>query len=206
MEKEPTRVAVYDLNKTLYLKSSKEEFFKFVCFKKGYKLLNLAQLAGLKILGNLRLINVTSFKENFFDYLDHLPPETVDKYATQYWKIEFPEHFHKDMLQEMEELQADGVKVYIITGGLEIYTKPLLDMLPVDVILGTCTTYKNGDYKVDGKACKGQEKIRRLEEHVKENDYRLIKAYSDDPEPILDEAEEAYIVKDGEVHSYPENA
>lgn len=204
MAKEPIKVAVYDLNKTLYLKSSKEEFFKYVCFKKGYKLLNLVQLAGLKILGNMKLIDITTFKENFFDYLDHLPPEKVAKYAREYWQIEFPQYFHQDLLQEIKELREQGVKVYIISGGLEVYVKPLGEFLKVDAMLGTRTCYENEDYKVDGEACKDEEKYRRLKEDLVGQEFRLIKAYSDEEEHILDQAEEAYLVEDGEVKSYPE--
>lgn len=203
MAAEPLKVAVYDLNKTLYLKSSKEEFFKYVCFKKGYKLLNLAQLAGLKILGKLRLIDITTFKENFFDYLDHLPPEKVRKYAREYWQIEFPQHFHKELLQEVKELRDQGVKVYIISGGLEVYVRPLGEFLEVDAILGTRACYEDGDYKVDGKACKDEEKYRRLKEDLEGQEFQLVKAYSDEEEHILHQAEEAYLVEDGEIRSYP---
>jgi len=205
MQEEKLKVVVYDLNKTLYLKSSKREFFKYVCYKKGYKLINLFQLASLKVLGKMRLIDVTTFKENFFDYLDHLPPVTVEDYAREFWNIEFPQFFHKELLEEIKQLRSEGVKVYIITGGLEVYVRPLMEMLEADVMLGTRAEYVNGDYKVRGKACKDKEKYRRLEEDLEGQSFRLLKAYSDEREYILEKAEKGYYVEDGELSLVLEN-
>ncbi len=195
MNHHPTKVVVYDLNDTLYKKSSKSEFFKYVCFKNGYKLANLFQLSGLKILGDLKLVDVTTFKENFFNYLDHLPPETVRQYAREFWQIEYPRHFDDKLLEEIKQLRAEGVKVYIITGGLEVYTKPLLEFLEVDALLGTRACYKNEDYKIDGVACKAEEKFRRLEEGMQNEEFHLVKAYSDEDEYILHQADKGILVE-----------
>ncbi len=92
-------VAVFDLNQTVYLKSSKEEFFKFVCRKRKEKAFHLFGM-GLYTLGKaLGLISKTTFKENFFHYLDHIPPETLDAYAREYWAGEWPQQFNTELLQ-----------------------------------------------------------------------------------------------------------
>ncbi len=74
---EPLKIAVFDINGTLYRKKSKEEFFRFICFRNSYKLADIYHLLLFKLLGSLRLVNQTQFKENFFNYLDDLPPEQV---------------------------------------------------------------------------------------------------------------------------------
>ncbi len=192
-------VVVYDLNKTLYNKSSKDEFFKYVCFKKGYKLINLIQIAALKTLDTLKLIDVTTFKENFFNYLKNIEPKRVERYADEFWSIEFDRHFNKKLLKSVEKHKEAGNEVIIITGGLEIYTKPLLKYLEIDALLGTITKYKDGKYEIVGEACKDEEKIKRLQEYMGNQDFHLIEAYSDDKEPILDLADKAFYVKDGKV-------
>jgi len=182
---------VYDLNKTLYQKSSKDEFFKFVCYKNGYKLVRLAQLGWMKVLGNLQLISKTTFKENFYDYLKDLDPETVKNYAAQFWNLEYPEYFRSDMLADIKKFNDQGIKIFVVTGGFEVYTKYLEEILPIKV-LGTRTTYKNGNYTIDGKACNDAEKLRRLDEALGE--YKFLEAYSDDDEEILYEAEKGFLV------------
>lgn len=186
------KVAVYDLNKTLYRKSSKDEFFKFICYKRNYKLLNLIELGWYKFMGKLRLITKTEFKENFYNYLKDLDPEKVKKYAAQFWNMEFPEQFRDKMIEDIKKFDSEGIKVYVITGGFEVYTKYLEEILHVKV-LGTRTQYKDGNYKVIGKACNDEEKVRRLEEDIND-DYTILEAYSDDKEEILFLAEKGYFI------------
>lgn len=191
------KIVVYDLNQTLYKKSSKDEFFKFICYKKGYKLIHLFQIGWMQSLNKLHLISKTFFKENFYDYLNHLPPEKVEKYAQQFWNMEFPDYFREDMVKEISDYHEQGVKVLIITGGFEIYTKYLEKFLPLKV-LGTRTKYIDGDYQILGKACNGEEKIKRLEKEASLG-FRLLAAFSDDDEAILHKAEKGYLLKEGKL-------
>lgn len=190
-------IIVYDLNQTLYKKSSKDEFFKFICYKKGYKLLHLFQIGWLLVLGKLHITSKTYFKENFYDYLNKLPPEKVKKYAKQFWNIEFPEHFREDILADIKEKDKAGIKVYIVTGGFEVYTKYLEELLPLKVI-GTLTKYENEDYKIIGKTCNDAEKVKRLDAEI-DGEYKLLEAYSDDDEEILYKAEKGYLLEEGEL-------
>ncbi|MBZ9730209.1 haloacid dehalogenase-like hydrolase [Salegentibacter sp. JZCK2] len=190
-------IIVYDLNQTLYKKSSKDEFFKFICYKKGYKLVHLFQIGWLKALGKLRIMSKTYFKENFYDYLNKIPPEKVEKYAKQFWNLEFPEYFREEMVVDIREKDKAGIKVYIVTGGFEVYTKYLEKLLPLKVI-GTLTKYENEDYKIIGKTCNDAEKVKRLDAEIN-GEYRLLEAYSDDDEEILYKAEKGYLLEEGEL-------
>lgn len=189
------RVAVFDINGTLYRKSSKEEFFKYVCFKNGYKLLDIYHLITYKLLGKTHLINQTEFKENFFNYLNGMPPDTVKRYAQEYWSIEYPQYFNEKLLQRVKELKKDGVQIVCISGGLDVYMRPLFKLFEVDDFYCTATCYEGDTYLVDGEACKGDVKLDRLKHHFGDEPYRIVEAYSDDPEPLLEEAEKAFIIK-----------
>ncbi|MCM8569719.1 haloacid dehalogenase-like hydrolase [Gramella jeungdoensis] len=193
------KIIVYDLNQTLYKKSSKDDFFKFICYKKDYKLIHSLQLAWMYALYSLKLINKTYFKENFYNYLKGIPPHKVEKYAKQFWDIEFPEYFREDMIRDIQTHSRNGIEVYIITGGFEIYTKYMEELLPVKV-LGTLTKYENDNYRIKGVACNNEEKIRRLKEDVK-GEYELLEAYSDDKEEILYHAQKGYYLDEkGDLH------
>lgn len=193
-QQQENRVAVFDINGTLYSKSSKEEFFKYICFKNGYKLLDIYHLITYKLLGKANLINQTKFKENFFNYLDGLSPDTVQKYAREYWSIEYPQYFNEQLMKRVKELREEGTQIICISGGLDVYIAALFDSLDVDAYYSTQTTYTNNTYKVVGEACKGQIKIDRLDKHFAGEPYRIVEAYSDDPELILEKAERSYIV------------
>lgn len=198
------KVAVFDINGTLYKKSSKEEFFKYICFKKGYKLLNIFQIFIFKLIEKLHLINQTDFKENFFNYLNDLPPEEVMQYAREYWSIEYPQYFNEQLLQRVDQLREEGVQIFCISGGLDVYMDALFEQFKkVDHYYCTKTRYTGHTYKIMGEACKGEEKIKKLEDHFQAEPYRIVEAYSDSKEAILDHAEKAFLVNsEGKLESY----
>ena len=203
MPSQEISIAIFDLNGTLYNKSSKDEFFKFICSKKLSKVKYIFQMSYYKMRMKLHTINQTEFKENFFNYLDNIPPKQVEAFAKEYWEEEYPGKFNKEIIQRLDTLRKKGVKIYCATGGLEIYVKPLFKLYPVDGMVGTVVEYVDNTYLVKGEACKGEEKIKRLEKHfLKGQPYKIIEAYSDSKEFILDRAEKAYLVKDGEILPY----
>ncbi|WP_242917737.1 HAD family hydrolase [Pontibacter liquoris] len=197
-------VVVFDLNGTFYNKSSKDEFFKFVCTKKPQNALFFFQMAYYKLLLKLHKIRQTEFKENFFNYLDNLPPEQVEAYAVEFWNKEYPENFNQELKSHFDALKAQGTQLFCATGALEVYVKPLFELYPVDGFAGTKATYVQHTYKVEGKACKEEEKLKRINEHFHGKPFHLQEAYSDSKEAILKEATKAFLVKDGKITPYKE--
>ncbi len=198
MDQEPVKIAVFDLNKTVYQKSSKDEFFKYICYKKNYKLLNIFQIALFTVMGKLHLFNKTEFKENFFQYLKGIPPAKVKKYAAEFWNIEWPECFNQAMLERIEVLRKQGVQIIICTGGFDVYVGPLFEKLfKVDAWIATETTYDHETYKIKGKALKDEEKVKGLDKHFAGKPYTIVETYSDQKEVLFDIAEKSYLMKKG---------
>lgn len=200
--KEAEKVVVFDLNGTFYNKSSKDEFYKFLCTKKTRKAGYYLQMVYYKLLLKIHLIRKTEFKENFFNYLDNMPPAQVNKYATEFWNQEYPSNFNKELINILDQHKKEGKKIFCATGGLELYVKPLFDLYSVDGFFGTVVKYDGNTYRVQGLACKGNEKIKRLDKFFKGAPYKLTEAYSDSKEPILEKAEKAYLVEDGKILPY----
>jgi HAD superfamily hydrolase (TIGR01490 family) len=196
------KIAVFDLNGTLYNKTSKDEFFKFICTKKVHKVGNIFQMTYYQLLSKFHQINQTEFKENFFNYLDNISPKQVEVYADEYWKKEFPKHFNKEIMQRLAHLKKQGIKIFCATGGLELYVKPLFKLYKVDGMVGTVVKYVDNTYKIEGEACKSEEKLRRLGEQLHGKPYHIVEAYSDSKEDILDQADKAFLVKKGKLIDY----
>lgn len=187
------RIVVYDLNRTLYRKSSKNEFFKFIRSKENKKTFKLLKMLPVSLVYSMKLLSKTRFKQHFYSYLDDIPPEEMEGLAREFWSQEYPENFRKSLLGDIQKLRLEGVDVYIVTGAYEVYAKYIENLLPVKVI-GTRTKYENGKYIIQGKACNDAEKVRRLKEEIN-GDFEFLKAYSDDDEQILYEAEKGYYLK-----------
>lgn len=196
------KVIVFDLNKTFYNKSSKDEFFEFICTKRPKRVAYYFEMAYYKLLRQLHQIRKTEFKENFFNYLDNIPPEQVEAYATEFWGKEFPGNFNKELKEHFDSMKKQGVKLYCATGGLELYVKPLFRLYAIDGFAGTQVKYDGETYKVQGKACKDEEKVCRMEKHFDGKPFKVIEAYSDSKEAILEEAEKAFLLKDGNITPY----
>jgi len=198
------KVAIFDLNGTLYNKSSKDEFYKFLCKKKPGRMRYYAQMLYYKILLKLHQIRKTEFKENFFNYLDNIPPHQVEKYARQFWEQEYPENFNLELRDRLDELKQNGVQIFCATGGLELYVKPLFEMYKIDGLFGTIVRYEDNTYKVVGLACKDKEKLNRLAKYFNGKPYQIIEAYSDSKEDILNSADKAFLITNGEAAPFCE--
>lgn len=200
MENQPIKIAVFDLNQTLYRKSSKEEFFKFICKKEPPKLLNLFRMGIYTLAKEWKLISKTTFKENFFRYLDRLPPDRLEGLAREYWATEWPEHFNEKLLERISVLREKSIRIIFVTGTLDAYVKPLFEeFLVPDHWIATRTQYSRKSYKIIGKACKDQEKIRQLNRHFHPRSYELIESYSDKKEPVLEAAQKRFLLKENQI-------
>jgi phosphoserine phosphatase len=196
------KVVVFDLNGTFYNEKSKDEFYKFILTKQPRKVGAFFGMAYYQLLMKFHQIGQTEFKENFFNYLDKIPPRQVEAYAEEFWKKEFPDQFNQELLTHFKNLKKAGVQLFCATGALELYVKPLSGLFPVDGIAGTKVKYENETYLVEGEACKGEEKLRRIDEHYRGRPYRIIEAYSDSKEAILDKADKSFLVVKGELRPY----
>lgn len=199
---EEVKVVVFDLNGTFYNKSSKTEFFKFISLKDLSRLRYIFEMGYFHVLQKLNLIGQTKFKENYFNYLNNLPPEEVEQLGREFWKKEYPANFNSELIQKFDQYKKDKVLLFCATGTLELYVKPLFDFYQIDGFSGTRVKYNGHSYLSEGPACKGEEKLKRLEEFLNGRPYRLIEAYSDKEEPILDKAEKAFLVNDGKIVPY----
>lgn len=196
------KVVIFDLNGTFYHKSSKEEFFKFICKKRPNRVRYVFEMSYYFLKMKLNRIQQTEFKENFFNYLDGLPPAKVEEYAKEFWATEFPGEFNKELKKIFDDINQSDTLLFCATGGFELYVKPLFDIYEIDGLVGTQVEYDGKTYKVVGKACKEEEKIERIEKMLGGKPYRIVEAYSDSKEVILDKAERAFLIKDKAILPY----
>jgi phosphoserine phosphatase len=199
---EKIKVLVFDLNQTFYNKSSKEEFYKFICGKRPKRIRFIFEMLYYKLLKNLNLIRQTEFKENFFNYLDELPPEKVEAFAEEFWRREFPQNFNPEIKHRLEKAKADGQELFCATGALEVYVKPLFNLFPIAGFAGTVAKFNGKTYKVEGQACKGEEKVKRLKAHYKNQEFKIIETYSDKEEELFALTEKPFLVKKGKLIPY----
>lgn len=181
-------INVYDFDKTIYDGDSTVDFYLY-CLKRKKSLICFLpiQIMGM-ILYILGIKEKEYFKEKFFSFLKKVP--NVDLYVKEFWK-EKDKNIKSWYLDQKEKTDI------IISASPEFLLKPMKQKLKIDKIIASKVDKKTGKFL--SKNCHDTEKVTRFNEEVKNK--KIAKFYSDSmsDKPMMDLAEDAYLVKKNEV-------
>lgn len=187
---------VLDFDETLYSKDSLITFHLF-CLLRNPLLLFWApfQFAGF-VLQKTKLISAQQFKNIYLLFLTFYSFQKINRLAAKFWAKEFPLNFNSELVFVVEENDP----VAIITASPLIYFGPLIAKFPGIFFLGTQLKNTNGFYTIEGKNCKGPEKMVAFHKQFGP-EAKIASAYSDSysDQPLFDAATEAYLVKKGKL-------
>ena len=167
------KLAIFDIDYTITRKETLMEFFKYIVSKdiKNIKFLPRALYSGA-------MYGIKVFDERISKIL------------------------YKDAVDMIKKLKNEGYMVVLISASPEFYVKEFYAIKEVDLIIGTKFAFEGGKFirKMDGKNCKGEEKVRRLNEVLKEknikvdfkNSYMFSDSLSD--KPLLDLVGNPYLI------------
>lgn len=178
------KLAIFDFDGTLYAKDSLIEIWKF--FLKKHPLILLyfpVQFIGL-LLFKLKLINAKRFKELFVIYLFRKSPERIGKDLEEFWTREYPSNFHEELLKFLTDIKSGGLKTVCLSASPNLFLQPICNVLQIDELISTLLVQENGKYRIKGKNCRGDEKVRRLKDHFKDYDIELEYVFSDNRDDL----------------------
>ncbi len=185
------KLEVYDFDKTIYDGDSSFDFFLY-CLKQDKKLFfHIFKLIIPSIKYNLKIINITEFKEVIFSYLNKI--NDVDNLVNDFWRL------NKNKIKDFY-LKKDKKNHIIISASPYFLLNPLMDELNVTRLIASDVDKNTG--KFNKKNCRGHEKVKRLKEEYK--DVVIDKMYSDSlhDAPLLDLANKSYMVKKNNIYDY----
>ena len=178
------KINLYDFDETIYDGDSSVDFF-FYCLKRHKKIIKIfPKMLGSVIKYKTKKITKTEMKEVIFSYLKFVPD--VDKYVKDFWENARnnikPFYLLKDHSQDI-----------IISASPEFLLKDICKELDTKMLIASRVDKKTG--KFDGLNCHDVEKVRRLNEKIK--NYEVEEAFSDSKsdDPILKLAKNPYYVK-----------
>lgn len=185
-------VAVFDFDGTIYKKDSLIEFAKFVYKTNPWRIFFVVIQGFALLLHTFKLISTTQFKQTFLIYLIGLSSK-LNNLIDEFWKKEFPVNFNPEVLSMLANAKND--EVICITASPDFMFTRLTKQLHLTKCISTVTTIKNGNIKILGKNCRGEEKIKRLQKEFP-NGYILNLAISDNKDDfkLLSSAKTAYQV------------
>lgn len=108
------------------------------------------------------------------------------------------QHLYAQAAKEIRSLKEDGYYLILASASPENYTRYITEALPFDQVFATRL---DASGKIIGKNCKGEEKVRRIQDFLKrqgwEIDYEHSCAYSDSYKndlPMLNMVQRRYLI------------
>lgn len=196
------KLAIFDIDYTITKKETLMELFKYSIKidKKNIRFLPRAVFCGFMYM--LKLYDERMVKEKFLKFIDGIKEEELAELVRRFYKDKLKSILYDDALNMMRKLKNEGYDIYLISASPEFYVKEFYDIAEVDKIIGTKFNFTNGIFtrKMEGKNCKGEEKVRRLKEVLKEEnievDFKESYMFSDSlsDKPLLDLVGKPYLI------------
>ncbi|MDU4884631.1 HAD-IB family hydrolase [uncultured Clostridium sp.] len=196
------KLAIFDIDYTITRKETLMEFFKYLVSKdiKNIKFLPRALYSGL--MYGVKVYDERRVKECFLKFIENIDEAELAKLTKSFYDERVSKILYKDALEMIKKLKKEGYMVILISASPEFYVKEFYAIKEVDLIIGTKFTFKDGKFirKMHGNNCKGEEKVRRLNEVLKEknikvdfkNSYMFSDSLSD--KPLLDLVGNPYLI------------
>ena len=143
---------IFDFDGTIHRGDSSVAFYLYCLRKRPYIALLLPVQAAAALLHALRIIDVTSMKQTFYQYFRLIDAETM---AERFW-----EYDKKNILSWYRDIHSDSD--VLISASPEFMLKPVCRMLGIRTLIASKVDPRTGRYS--GKNCSGQEKVRRFRE------------------------------------------
>lgn len=185
------KLAIFDVDYTLTKKETLMEFYKFMIKKKPSLIIHMPLSVGSAFLFAIKIFSAKKAKENFIRFIDGIDEKYMADLVKEFYEKKLSKIIYKDAIDTMEKLKKEGCMVYLISASAEFYLKELYNIDVVDKVIGTRFRINNGLHTrfMEGENCKGEEKVKRLMEVIKEenlavdfkNSYMFSDSLSDMP-------------------------
>ena len=174
------RLAIFDFDGTITTKDSLIEFIHYavgpLCFFVGF-----TYLAPVLILYLLKILPNWKAKEITLTYFfKGWSADKFQKIANDYSQKKLPFIVKKSALEKITWHQAQGDKIIVVSASLENYLSTWCQTYHME-LMATQLEIENGQLtgKLNTPNCYGKEKIKRLKEKYRWEDFEFIYAYGD---------------------------
>lgn len=178
--KAPETLAVFDFDGTLTTKDSMLAFCRFVVGPVAYATGFLSLLPSLIAFKLGRLSN-TDAKELFLArFLGGKSRRILESTAEKFAEYEIPRMLRPRGLAKVQEYQAAGCRVVIVSASLDLWLKPWAESVGVELLCSN-GAWEGESFtgKLNGPNCHGPEKVERLLTLLKGQRPSRVIAYGD---------------------------
>lgn len=188
-------IIVYDFDKTVYGGETSTDFMKFFLKRNKKYLFRIYNIFPSIFY---YFINLKKSKEYFFKILNDVDKKFLHKEIDLFWEKNSDKVF-KWFYKEIEDNKKEVSEIILISATPSIFLEKFSKKLGFNKLIATEFVNKKDVFfhKIEGNNCKGYDKVKKLNEYIK--DYKIIKFYSDSisDKPLFDLAEKKYAVIKG---------
>ncbi|NRT79351.1 HAD family hydrolase [Clostridium beijerinckii] len=196
------KLAIFDIDYTITKKETLMELFKYVIKKDKKNLRFLPRAIYCGIMYAIGIYDERKVKETFLRFIDGIKEEELAELVKEFYDERLKNILYDDALKMMKKLKNEGYDIYLISASPEFYVNEFYNIKEVDKVIGTKFGFKNGTFvrKMVGNNCKGEEKVRRLKEVLKDEkievDFKESYMFSDSlsDKPLLDLVGKPYLI------------
>ena len=195
------KIAIYDVDYTIISVNSHLSFTFFLLKKKPFNILRLFHLSFYFVLWIFHFISTEKVKSKWLILIRDIQSGELEKLSSEFVEKELIKKIKPGALNSINKQRKNGFAIIFASASYEFYIKYLAEYFNADHCFGTRIT-DNGKGKnpmLDGKNCKGKEKIVRIlhELDINEIDTAASCGYSDSITDIhfLDLSGTLYLVK-----------
>lgn len=185
------KLAIFDVDYTLTKRETLIEFYFFMLRKKPSIIRHIPGSLKAALFYLFKIYDAGKAKENFITFVDGIKEEEMQSLVKEFYEKRLSKILYIDAINTMKKLKSQGCRIYLISASAEFYLKELYNIEEVDKVIGTKFKSNQGTLSriIEGKNCKGEEKVRRLMETLKEenmeadfkNSYMFSDSLSDMP-------------------------
>ncbi|WP_270562967.1 HAD-IB family hydrolase [Clostridium beijerinckii] len=196
------KLAIFDIDYTITKKETLMELFKYVIKKDKKNLRFLPRAIYCGIMYAIGIYDERKVKETFLRFIDGIREEELAELVKEFYDERLKNILYDDALKMMKKLKNEGYDIYLISASPEFYVNEFYNIKEVDKVIGTKFGFENGTFvrKMVGNNCKGEEKVRRLKEILKDEkievDFKQSYMFSDSlsDKPLLDLVGKPYLI------------
>lgn len=155
------KIALYDIDYTIISVNSLVDFVFYILSKYPQKIIYLPYLAILVALWVIKLIPTKKIKESFLLIIQGFDMDLLNTLSKDFFKKKIKHKIKKEAIANIEENRKNGYTIVFATASFGVYIKDIADYLNADYFFSTKAAVIDNKLvaKIDGKNCKGREKI-----------------------------------------------
>jgi HAD superfamily hydrolase (TIGR01490 family) len=169
------KLGIFDIDYTITSKETLVEFYKFILKKKPKLIKHLPSTLRSGLLYITKRIELKAAKQTFLSFVEGIHEDEMNELVKEFYDKKLTKVFYQDAIDMIKKLKAEGCIIYLISASAEFYLKEFYRIPEVDMVIGTRyrVDEKIHSCTMEGENCKGEEKVKRLMEVLKQKELEV---------------------------------